>query len=166
MKNSELFLSVGTNLGNRQLNIDTALNLLGQRIGTVLMKSSIFETEPWGFSSDNMFYNIAVKIETELQVSQILVETKLIEKEMGRKSKSVCENYCDRIIDLDLIFFDNLIINTQELCLPHPKMAERLFVLQPMAEIAPNMTHPVLHKTIKQLLIELQNGRQLSGGQI
>ncbi len=166
MKNSELFLSVGTNLGNRQLNIDTALNLLGQRIGTVLMKSSIFETEPWGFSSDNMFYNIAVKIETELQESQILFETKLIEKEMGRKSKSVCEYYCDRIIDLDLIFFDNLVINTQELCLPHPKMTERLFVLQPMAEIAPNMTHPVLHKTIKQLLIELQNGRQLSGGQI
>lgn len=166
MKNSELFLSVGTNLGNRQLNIDTALNLLGQRIGTVLMKSSIFETEPWGFTSDNMFYNIAVKIETELQVSQILFETKLIEKEMGRKSKSVCEHYCDRIIDLDLIFFDNMVTNTQELCLPHPKMTERLFVLQPMAEIAPNMTHPVLHKTIKQLLIELQNGRQLSGGQI
>lgn len=166
MNNSELFLSIGTNLGNRQLNIDTALNLISQRIGIVLMKSSIFESEPWEFSSDNMFYNIAVKIKTELQASQILSETKLIEKEMGRKSKSVCEHYCDRIIDLDLIFFDNLVIDTQDLCLPHPKMTERLFVLQPMAEIAPDMTHPVLHKTIKQLLIELQNGRQLSGGQI
>lgn len=166
MKKSELFLSIGTNLGNRQLNIDTALRLVEERIGNVLMKSSIFETEPWGFSSENLFYNIAVKVETELQISQILFETKQIEKEMGRISKSVCENYCDRIIDLDLIFFDNLVLTTQDLCLPHPKMAERLFVLQPMAEIAPNMTHPVLGKTIKQLLIELQNGRQLSGRQI
>lgn len=74
---------------------------------------------------------------------------------MGRTSKSVSEDFCDRIIDLDLIFFDNLVLTTQDLCLPHPKMTERLFVLQPMAEIAPNMTHPVLGKTIKQLLIEL-----------
>lgn len=155
MKKSELFLSIGTNLGNRQLNIDTALNLVGERIGTVLKKSSIIETEPWGFSSDNLFYNIAVKVETELQISQILFETKRIEKEMGRTSKSVSEDFCDRIIDLDLIFFDNLVLTTQDLCLPHPKMTERLFVLQPMAEIAPNMTHPVLGKTIKQLLIEL-----------
>ncbi len=155
MKKSELFLSIGTNLGNRQLNIDTALNLVGERIGTVLKKSSIIETEPWGFSSENLFYNIAVKVETELQISQILFETKRIEKEMGRTSKSVSEDFCDRIIDLDLIFFDNLVLTTQDLCLPHPKMTERLFVLQPMAEIAPNMTHPVLGKTIKQLLIEL-----------
>ena len=155
MKKSELFLSIGTNLGNRQLNIDTALNLVGERIGTVLKKSSIIETEPWGFSSENLFYNIAVKVETELQISQILFETKRIEQEMGRTSKSVSEDFCDRIIDLDLIFFDNLVLTTQDLCLPHPKMTERLFVLQPMAEIAPNMTHPVLGKTIKQLLIEL-----------
>src|SRR5574344_1919097 len=155
MKKSELFLSIGTNLGNRQLNIDTALRLVEERIGNVLMKSSIFETEPWGFSSENLFYNIAVKVETELQISQILFETKRIEKEMGRTSKSVSEDFCDRIIDLDLIFFDNLVLTTQDLCLPHPKMTERLFVLQPMAEIAPNMTHPVLGKTIKHLLIEL-----------
>jgi 2-amino-4-hydroxy-6-hydroxymethyldihydropteridine diphosphokinase len=166
MKKSELFLSIGTNLGNRQLNIDTALNLVGERIGIVLTKSSIIETEPWGFSSENLFYNIAVKVETELKISQILFETKRIEKEMGRTYKSVSEDFCDRIIDLDLIFFDNLVLTTQDLCLPHPKMTERLFVLQPMAEIAPNMTHPVLGKTIKQLLIELQNGRQLSGRQI
>lgn len=166
MKKSELFLSIGTNLGNRQLNIDTALNLVGERIGIVLTKSSIIETEPWGFSSENLFYNIAVKVETELKISQILFETKRIEKEMGRTYKSVREDFCDRIIDLDLIFFDNLVLTTQDLCLPHPKMTERLFVLQPMSEIAPDMTHPVLGKTVKQLLIELQNGRQLSGRQI
>ncbi len=166
MKKRELFLSIGTNLGNRQLNIDKALNLLDQRVGTVLMKSSILETKPWGFSSGNLFYNMAVRIETELPISRILFETQNIEKEMGRKVKSHLDQYCDRIIDIDLIFFDNLVITSRDLCLPHPKMTERLFVLQPMAEIAPYMIHPVLHKTIKQLLIELQNGGQLSGRQI
>ena len=151
-----LYLSLGTNLGDRRSNLDTALELIAQRIGTVQAKSEILETKPWGFESPNSFLNMAVQVKTDLGPKQALLITQGIEKEMGRTQKSVERNYHDRPIDIDILLFDDVVLNTGDLTIPHPLMHERMFVMQPLAEIAPNTQHPVLHKTIRQIADELE----------
>ena len=150
-----LYLSIGTNLGNRQSNLDTALTLIGQDIGTVKAFSKVIETEPWGYESDNRFLNMVMKVETMLTPQQALSATRSIERTMGRKEKSSNGKYKDRIIDIDLLMYDDLITDSPELTLPHKLMHKRRFVLEPLAQIAPGLEHPVLHKTIKELLEEL-----------
>lgn len=130
-----LYLSLGTNLGNRRSNLDTALTLIGQRIGTVQSKSSIIETEPWGFQSPNSFLNMAVKVETELEPEDVLKTAQEIEREMGRTEKTGNDGYHDRIIDIDILIYDNIVIDTPELTIPHPLMYQRPFVMKPLAEI-------------------------------
>lgn len=129
----------------------TAAALLAERVGDVLALSGFYETEPWGFQSDNTFLNAALQLHTLLPPLQLLYATQEIEKEMGRKQKSNGV-YHDRIIDIDILLYDDLILQTPELVLPHPLMHERGFVLEPLVEIAPNVVHPVLGKTILALM--------------
>ena len=159
---SPLYLLIGGNQGNRQQIINNATNLIQQRIGFVAVSSHIYETEPWGdFQDSNTqpFLNIALLVHTNLTPLQALSSALLIEKELGRQriglpSSSELRTYSSRPIDIDLIFFGNLVINTPTLTLPHPRMHLRRFVLKPLCDIAPNYIHPLLNKTLSTLLSE------------
>lgn len=144
------YLSLGTNIGNKRRNMVTAAALLTERVGDILALSDFYETEPWGFESENVFLNAAVMLETSFTPQELLAVTQQIEVEMGRKEKSQ-GSYHDRIIDIDILMYDELVMQTAELTLPHPLMHERKFVLEPLAEIAPNVIHPVINKTISSL---------------
>lgn len=148
-------LSLGTNIGNKRGNMVTAAALLAERAGDVLALSSLYETEPWGFHSEHTFLNAALILETDRPPLELLEITRAIEIEMGRTAKSVDGQYEDRLIDIDLLLYDDRIMQTERLTLPHPLMHQRRFVLDPLVEIAPDALHPVLHKTIRQLIEEL-----------
>lgn len=134
-----LYLSLGTNLGHRQKNLSLALELIGSEVGTVLSASDIIETEPWGFDSSNRFLNMAVKVETHLQPLEVLHTTQEIERKLGRIHKTVAGEYHDRPIDIDILLYDDLVMNTPELTIPHPLMHERQFVMKPLLQIAPEL---------------------------
>lgn len=151
---AEVYISLGTNIGNKRGNLIKAAALLAERVGDVLALSSIYETEPWGFSSDNVFLNAALKLETILEPMLLLDATQEIEREMGRMEKSNGQ-YHDRIIDIDLLMYDNRIIESALLTLPHPLMHKRAFVMEPLVEIAPCVIHPVLKKTMLEIYKEL-----------
>ena len=145
------YLALGTNIGNKRRNMITAAALLAERVGDVLALSGFYETEPWGFQSENTFLNAALQLDTSLSPLELLKATQEIEIEMGRTQKSNGA-YQDRIIDIDILLYDNLVLQTPELTLPHPLMHERLFVMEPLAEIAPNVIHPVFKKPVISLL--------------
>jgi 2-amino-4-hydroxy-6-hydroxymethyldihydropteridine diphosphokinase len=132
---SKLYLGLGSNLGNREENIRKAISLIGQRVGRVLRTSSFIETEPWGFQSEHRFLNAVCLVETELSPLDCLHATQHIERLLGRRRKSQGGKYSDRPIDIDLLLYDNLEINTPELTLPHPYMQERDFARIPLEEI-------------------------------
>jgi len=145
------YLALGTNIGNKRRNMITAAALLAERVGDVLALSGFYETEPWGFQSENTFLNAALQLDTSLSPLELLKATQEIEIEMGRTQKSNGA-YHDRIIDIDILLYEDLVLQTQELTLPHPLMHERLFVMEPLAEIAPNVIHPVFKKPVISLL--------------
>ena len=145
------YLALGTNIGNKRRNMITAAALLAERVGDVLALSGFYETEPWGFQSEYTFLNAALQLDTSLSPLELLKATQEIEIEMGRTQKSNGA-YHDRIIDIDILLYDNLVLQTPELTLPHPLMHERLFVMEPLAEIAPNVIHPVFKKPVISLL--------------
>ena len=151
---AKAYIGVGTNIGNKRRNRITAAALLAERAGDVLSISSFYETEPWGFESDNTFLNAALLLETELEPLQLLSLTQEIEKEMGRTQKSDGA-YHDRIIDLDILLYDLCVINEAALVVPHPLMHKRQFVMEPLAEIAPMLVHPILNKTMLELAEEI-----------
>lgn len=130
-----VYLGLGTNLGDRRLNLETAIRLLGERVGTVVRTSQFHETEPWGFSSDNMFMNAAVCIDTQLSPRGLLEATQAIEREMGRTAKSADGRYHDRLIDIDILLYDDIRVDEPDLKIPHPLMHERDFVMLPLGEI-------------------------------
>ena len=140
------YLSLGSNLGNREDNLDMALKLLGQRmrIGKV---SSIYDTEPLGNTKQPRFLNLACEVFTRLAPEGLLALAKGIEGKMGRRGKSGEP----RTIDIDILLYGDEVVDTRDLVIPHPRMAERSFVLVPLAEIAPDLVHPVLKKTIKEM---------------
>lgn len=152
---AKAYLSLGTNLGNKRRNLVTAAALLAERVGDVLALSDLYETEPWGFQSANSFFNAALLLETDCSPMELLEATRSIEIEMGRIAKSVAGQYEDRIIDIDLLLYDDVIMQTDRLTLPHPLMHKRRFVMEPLAEIASEVVHPVFQKTIAQLVEEL-----------
>lgn len=147
------YLALGTNIGNKRRNMITAAALLTERVGDVLALSGFYETEPWGFQSENTFLNAALQLETSLSPLGLLEATQQIEVEMGRTQKSN-GTYHDRIIDIDILLYDDLILQTPELTLPHPLMQDRRFVMEPLLEIAPNVVHPVFKKTVVSLMRE------------
>ena len=155
MKKAKIYLSLGTNLGNKQQNIICAIESLSRILGNPLAVAPTIETEPWGFQSTNTFLNTAVAYETSLTPTELLAATQEIERTLGRTTKSIDGTYSDRPIDIDILLYDDAIISTQELTIPHPLMHKRLFVLQPLAAIAPQTVHPILKKSISQLLKEL-----------
>ena len=129
------YLSLGSNLGNRHATMQQAILLLGKQAGSVDRVSSAIETEPWGFESANKFLNMCVRITTTLSPEQLLATTKDIDQLLGRTTKSVNGQYHDRPIDIDILTYDDLHINTPSLTLPHPHMHERDFVMIPLREI-------------------------------
>jgi 2-amino-4-hydroxy-6-hydroxymethyldihydropteridine diphosphokinase len=143
------YLSLGTNLGDRAAQLRGAIERLNADGIRVVRESSIYETEPLGFEEQPWFLNMAVEVETDLTAERLLEQTQQIEKDMGRKRFAVKG---PRIIDIDILFFGNAVIQTLALEIPHPGMAHRRFVLEPLAEIAPELRHPVLGKTILEML--------------
>lgn len=129
------YLSLGSNLGDRHATMQSAILLLGKQAGSVDRVSSAIETEPWGFESANKFLNMCVRITTTLSPEQLLATIKDIEQQLGRTTKSVNGQYHDRPIDIDILTYDDLHINTPSLTLPHPHMHERDFVMIPLREI-------------------------------
>lgn len=130
-----VYLSLGTNLGNRKRNIHEAIEKIGELIGTVERQSTLYETKPWGFSSPNDFINACVLVQTVMAPRQLLEATQHIEQEMGRTLKSVNGEYHDRIIDIDILLYDDLKVDEPDLKIPHPLMEERDFVMVPLREI-------------------------------
>ena len=130
-----VYLSLGTNLGNRKRNIREAIERIGELIGVVVRQSALYETRPWGFSSPNDFINACICVETVLAPRQLLEATQCIEREMGRTLKSTDGKYHDRIIDIDILLYDDLCVDEPDLKIPHPLMEERNFVMVPLREI-------------------------------
>ncbi len=133
--NNKVYLSIGTNLGDRQANIDKALSLIRERVGHISAVSSVIETEPVGFNSPNKFLNCVICVFTALTPLDLLHTTQDIERAMGRLVKSRNGVYSDRIIDIDILLYSDVRIDTPELKIPHPRMQERDFVLKPLKEI-------------------------------
>jgi len=152
------FLGIGSNLGNREENLKNAVSLIEEHIGPVRLRSSVYETEPWGFRSENNFLNMAVQAETILSPSGLLGRVLMIESLLGRLREGT--EYKSRTIDIDILLYEKRIVRTKVLVVPHPVMHERRFVLVPLCEIAGEMIHPVLKKSIKKLLEECpDNGK-------
>lgn len=145
-----IFLSLGSNLGNRMDNIESARRILLQSVGQLVVSSPVYESEPWGFKSDHWFLNQVVKMKTMLQPFPLMEKMLEIEEQIGRERKE--EGYTDRLIDLDILFYDDFVINGKVLTLPHPGVADRMFILKPLREIAPDMEHPLLKSSVKKLL--------------
>lgn len=134
-----LYLSLGTNLGDRPNNLKSAVELIALQVGTVKAQSDVIETDPWGFESANRFLNMVIKVETDLQPLEALHVTQEIERRLGRRVKSVNGQYHDRLIDIDLLIYDDTTMSTPELTLPHPRMYQRDFVMKPLLQIAPEL---------------------------
>lgn len=139
---AEVYLGLGSNLGNKELNINSAIDLLASKAGIIRKVSSFYESEPWGFDSENTFKNLVLLLGTDLSPLALLNKIKEIEVQMGRVQKAA-GFYTDRIIDIDILFYDSLIIHEPDLIIPHPLLTERDFVLLPLIEIAPDLKHPV-----------------------
>ncbi len=138
-KGEELYLSLGSNLGDREDMLRRAIALIEERVGTVQRVSSFIETEPWGFESEHPFLNAAVMVQTTLSPIECLDRTQQIERELGRKKKSKGGIYHDRPIDIDLLLYGDLKLSTPRLTIPHPHMYERDFVMIPLREILPSI---------------------------
>ena len=130
-----VYFSIGSNIGNRKRLVREAIALLNERIGEVERQSSLYETEPWGFDSPNKFINACVCCVTTLSPHQLLAITQHIERELGRTEKTKDGEYHDRIIDIDILLYDDLCVNSPNLVIPHPHMHERAFVMTPLREI-------------------------------
>jgi 2-amino-4-hydroxy-6-hydroxymethyldihydropteridine diphosphokinase len=145
-----VFLGIGTNLGSREINLEKAIERIGEFIGPVIESSSIYETEPWGFQANEEFLNQVVRVRTDLNPSGLLGRILMIESLLGRIRGE--KRYESRLIDIDILLYDDIIVDEESLKIPHPLMHQRRFVLVPLCELAPDMIHPVLKKTFADLL--------------
>ena len=152
--NNRIFLLLGTNLGDRRINLKNALDEIERSVGAVLMTSSIYQTAAWGKLDQPDFYNLVVETETNLKGDELLAIILGIESKLGRERK---EKWGERLIDIDILLMGEHVIQTEHLVIPHPQLANRKFTLVPLAEIAPNVIHPVLQKRIEELLVECKD---------
>ena len=148
---TDVYLLLGSNENNRLQNLVSARSLIELQGGKILKQSALYETEAWGLKEQNSFFNQALLIETSFSPHQLLVILKTIEKEIGRVETV---NWGPRVIDIDILFYGNEIVEQEDLKIPHPYLHERKFTLAPLNEIAPEFVHPVFQKTIKLLLHE------------
>lgn len=150
----DIYLSLGSNLGDRAYNLQNAISRLDSMV-KIVSQSSIYETEPWGYPDQPAFLNQVVKANTSLEPTELLVFLKETEVSLGRQETF---RFGPRLIDLDILFYDDLILDTPKLTIPHPRIAERAFVLIPLAEIAPELRHPINKKTIQELKTSVDSG--------
>lgn len=148
----KVYLGLGSNQGDRFNYIQQATQAIEQEIGSVEKTSSYYETEPWGFNDDVRFINQVIKIDTRLSAENVLKHILLIEKQLGRDRIQNDQKYSSRVIDIDILFYDNQHITLSNLEIPHPHIQYRAFVLKPLNEIAPEFVHPILNTSIQTLL--------------
>lgn len=152
---NKVYIEIGGNQGDRLQNIQNAKLFIASSIGRVIEYSSIYETPPWGFESDQFFYNQVIYVETLFNAEELMKRAMVVEQQLGRvRSK---DKYSSRTMDVDILFFNNEVLNTKNVVVPHPRMHLRRFVLEPMFELNKNLKHPILNKTIEQLLNECQD---------
>jgi 2-amino-4-hydroxy-6-hydroxymethyldihydropteridine diphosphokinase len=144
------FLGIGTNIGIREENLRNAVFKIEEHIGKLVASSSVYETEPWGFQSMDEFLNMVVKVETKLTPSGLLGRILMIESLLGRVRGE--KQYSSRVIDIDILLYEDLVIDELSLKIPHPLLHKRRFVLVPLSELAPEIIHPVLNKSVCTLL--------------
>lgn len=130
-----VYLSLGSNLGEKEVVLRNAISSIKEKVGDVLRQSSFYQTEPWGFDSTNQFLNACICVSTNLTPTQLLETTQGVEKALGRDKKSIDGHYSDRVIDIDILLYDDLQLQTPELTIPHPLMKQRDFVMVPLKEI-------------------------------
>lgn len=152
MSKNIIYFGLGSNLGDKKANLEQAITQLNIHVGEIAKKSSIYSTKALGFDSENDFLNQVVQIQSDLNVFDVLKELSQIEKSLGRENKSQAENYEDRLIDIDILYYNSEIIENDKLSIPHKRLAERKFVLVPLAEIASDFLDPIHHKTIQELI--------------
>lgn len=150
-KQHTVFLSTGTNQGNRLHQLDVARQLIGERIGKIVAASRIYQTEAWGMEEQPDFLNQVLKVRTSLTPDEVLDRIQGIERQMGRIRK---EKWGSRLIDIDILFYEDRVLHTEDLIVPHPLIPRRRFVLAPLQEIAPDFRHPLLQKTVTEMLEE------------
>ena len=146
----QVFLGIGGNTGNKQDNFDKVYTFIKNELGEVLRSSSVYETSPWGFQSEDNFWNQILVVETEYSPEELLQKVAKIENWFGRERGTT--GYTSRKMDIDILYFDELVIETENLTIPHPQIANRLFVLVPLAEIAPEFVHPLLKITTLEMV--------------
>src|SRR5690554_4964255 len=151
----QVILSLGSNIGDRRSYLQQAIIDIHQSVGIISQMSSIYETPAWGFDSD-AFYNIALTVSTHYSATEVLAKCLAIEKKLGR-IRTESETYTSRVIDIDVLFYDDAIIDVEQLQIPHPLLHQRAFVLVPLNEIAPTYKHPILHVSIQSLTNQLQD---------
>jgi 2-amino-4-hydroxy-6-hydroxymethyldihydropteridine diphosphokinase len=147
MEEHLVYLALGTNLGDRAANLKVAIGSLAPQMG-VKTKSHIYETPPWGYADQPVFLNQVLMAKTYLEPVPLLRHLKRLEVTLGRKETF---KYGPRLIDIDILFYDNLVLETPELVIPHPHAHERAFVLLPMMDIAPDLVHPILQRSIREM---------------
>lgn len=150
---NKVFLGLGSNMGNKEENLLTAIDLL-QNGGTIEKKSSIYDTKPYGYADQDNFLNIVIEFNTEMDPNDLLIFLQGIEERLGKKIEF---KNGPRTIDIDILFFNNEIINNKDLIIPHKGLEERAFVLIPLNEIAPNLIHPKLNQTINELTNNIED---------
>lgn len=146
------YILLGSNMGDKLTLLNNAIEIIGSRCGKVIKQSSLYESEPWGFDAEQNFINQAICVETELSAHELLRELLSIEIELGRDRSRHYETYVSRPIDLDVIYYGEMINDDRELILPHPRLHLRRFVLEPLCEISSDFIHPVFNVTNKELL--------------
>lgn len=149
MKSHTAFLLLGTNVGNRQLHLRHALKRIAGDTGSIVLISSTYETQPWGVTNQDDYLNMAVQLETRLSADDLFEKLREIEISEGRTHAA---RNAPRTLDIDILFFDDLVLESERLMIPHPRLQLRRFVLEPLVEIAPAVIHPLLRKTVKELL--------------
>ena len=156
---NKVFLLIGGNIGDRLQNLHQAIALLSASCGPVIQQSAVYETAAWGKTDQAAFLNQALLLTTSLPAQELITTILSVEEEMGRRRM---EKFGPRVIDIDILFFNDEIINEPNLIVPHPQLQNRRFALAPMFEIAPALVHPVLNKTIAELLAECPDELEVS----